>query len=214
VRTSRTSRRGFTLLELLMSVALIAMVLGSSLAMTLRGRDAYVATALQAVADGKARHALQRMAKELENADADNLLADPGIAGGNAIEFTPVVDVVGGVPILGNPIRIQRNPAPNDPDDGVDNDGNGVVDEGVIVLIRAIGTPDQTTAVLCTGVRELLEGEIANGADDNGNGLTDEAGLSLRRAGQLVTIRISIEQPGSGGSTTIGTLETSVTLRN
>jgi prepilin-type N-terminal cleavage/methylation domain-containing protein len=210
----RPGRSGFTLLELVISVALIAMVLGSSLAMTLRGRDAYVSTALQAVADGKARQALQRMAKELENADADNLLADPGIVGGSAIEFTPVVDVVGGVPILGNPIRIQRNPSATDPDDGVDNDGNGIVDEGVIVLIRDIGTADQTTAVLCSGVRELLEGEVADGDDDNGNGLVDESGLSLRRAGQLVTIRISIEQAGSGGTTTIGTLETSVTLRN
>jgi prepilin-type N-terminal cleavage/methylation domain-containing protein len=210
----RPTRRGFTLLELVLSIALIAMVLGSSLAMTLVGRNAYVATTLQAVADSKGRQVLQRLAKELENADDGNILLDPGINGGSAMEFAPIVDVVGGALIFGNPVRIQRNPSPTDPDDGVDNDGNGIVDDGLILLTRDVGGADQNSAVLCSGVRELLEGEIADGDDDNGNGLIDEAGLSIRRAGKLVTIRITIEQPGPGGTTALSTLETSINLRN
>jgi hypothetical protein len=44
--------------------------------------------------------------------------------------------------------------------------------------------------VLCTGIGELLEGEVADGVlDDNGNGLVDEEGFNVQRTGDLLTIR-------------------------
>ena len=36
-----------------------------------------------------------------------------------------------------------------------------------MVLIRDFGQPRELRTVLCSGVRELLEGELPNGGDDN-----------------------------------------------
>ena len=73
---------------------------------------------------------------------------------------------------------------PDEVDDGQDNNGNGLIDEGRIVWTRNVGAPDERSVVLCHQVREYLEGEVPNGLDDNGNGLVDEKGLSFERNGE------------------------------
>jgi hypothetical protein len=67
--------------------------------------------------------------------------------------------------------------------------------------------------VLCHGVRELLEGEVADGDDDNGNGVSDEAGFNVHRVGDVLFVRLSVEESLENG-TIVRTLETSVRLRN
>jgi prepilin-type N-terminal cleavage/methylation domain-containing protein len=211
----RRRARGFTLLEMVVAVALVGLVFGSSLAMTMTGRQAFVSTTLTQSAEARARQALERIVNEIEVAEAEDLLIDPsGALGGTAIAFLPIVDVVAGVPVHGNELRIERLPAPGDPDDGADNDSDGLVDEGVIVLTRDIGGPSEMAVTLCTNVRELFAGEILNALDDNGNGVADEGGFNIQRVGSMVTIRICIEQPGPGGTSSIATVTTSITLRN
>jgi hypothetical protein len=62
-------------------------------------------------------------------------------------------------------------------------------------------------------VGELGEGETANGADDNGNGIIDEGGFNVFQDGDVLYLRLSLEEPGEDGSI-VRTLETSVRLRN
>lgn len=99
-------------------------------------------------------------------------------------------------------------------DDGVDNDGDGLVDEGLVVLVENEGEAGETRTVLVHGVREFLQGEEGNGDDDNGNGLIDEQGLSIALSGEVLTIRLSLQGVGSDGAVVTKTMQTGVFVRN
>ena len=73
----------------------------------------------------------------------------------------------------------------------MDNNGNGIVDEGLIALITDPGGAAERREVLARFVAARLEGEEENGLDDNGNGLVDERGFSLVREGRLLEVRIT-----------------------
>jgi hypothetical protein len=103
---------------------------------------------------------------------------------------------------------------PGEVDDGVDNDGDGLVDEGQVVLTRNAGSANATRAVLVKNVAELLQGEDLNGADDNGNGMEDEAGFCLQRDGEVVHIRLTLESVDDTGNVLRRTTETSIRMRN
>jgi type II secretory pathway pseudopilin PulG len=208
-------RAGFTLIELAVSTGLVGLVVGLALTLTLGGRTAFVATAQQSKADALARRALQRVADELERAGIGTLVSDPnGPNGDQTITFLPMQNVVGGNAVWGNQVRIQRQPSPSDPDDGLDNDSDGVVDDGQLVLTRDLGTVDESSYVLCTHVRELFAGEVFNNLDDNGNGPADERGFNVQRTGSLLDLRICLELPAEGGRTVLSSVATSITLRN
>src|SRR5262249_41383601 len=97
---------------------------------------------------------------------------------------------------------------------GVDDDGDGLVDERNLVMTRNVGTANEVSIVLCHDVARWYPGEISNVADDNGNGVVDESGFNVQRTGDLLTIRLCIEQPTAGGQKISATAETGVVLRN
>jgi hypothetical protein len=117
-------------------------------------------------------------------------------------------------PTFGPVTRIEWRPDPNDPTDGADNDGDGLVDEGEIVISRNFGSAGQQDTVIATSVPRLLLGELPNGADDNGNGLQDEAGLSFELlADGSVRVRLTV-QARKQGTTFSSTVEATVLPRN
>ena len=112
------------------------------------------------------------------------------------------------------PTRIALEYQTGEVNDGVDNNGNGVADEGTLVLYRSWGLADQRRVVLCRWVGEYAAGETGNGADDNGNGLADERGLRFSRVGDVITISLSLERPDSNARALVRTVTTSIWLRN
>lgn len=84
-------------------------------------------------------------------------------------------------------------------DDGKDNNGDGLIDEGRVVMTTSQGTAEERRTVLYGSVREFLEGETPNGKDDNGNGngLVDERGLCFVLDGELLRIFLTLERPGA-----------------
>ena len=91
-------------------------------------------------------------------------------------------------------IRLEFQYDEGESDNGADDNGNGLVDEGRVVLTRAVGTAEENSVVLCRSVREYLEGEEPNGSDDNGNGLVDEKGFCFTLDGDLLMVRLTIER--------------------
>ena len=130
------------------------------------------------------------------------------------LTFQVVVGMEDGVPVFGPPVRLEFELDPDETDDGLDNDGDGVADEGRAVLVRNAGLPGEVRVVLSHWVRELLQGEEANGIDDNGNGLIDEPGLSFDVEGGSLNVRLSLERPDPDGRLITRTLATSVLFRN
>jgi type II secretory pathway pseudopilin PulG len=210
---ARRSRAGFSLTEALIAAALMVLLMSSAVLAARGGMGAFRATQDASDAETRVRRALDRVAFELLSAGASELLPNPdGDFGTSNLQFRKAVGLAGTAPLWGQPMSIAFEYARGEVDDGDDDDGNGLVDDGVLVLTRDVGG-DERRIVLCSGVAELLEGEVANGGDDNGNGVNDEAGFNVHRVGDVLWIRLSVEEPIETG-TLVRTLETSVRLRN
>ena len=132
----------------------------------------------------------------------------------NQVEFALVEGWNGASADYGPLIRYQFEYMPGELDNGLDDNGNGLVDEGRIVRILDPDGAAQRT-VIVTGVREYLEGEIENNADDNGNGLKDEPGFTVQRISWTqLDVMLTIEHIDGTGKRAVRTLSNSVMLRN
>jgi prepilin-type N-terminal cleavage/methylation domain-containing protein len=213
----RTSRAGgFTLVEVMIGLTVVALFLGAVGTVTLSARGVYEQGLSSAALEARARRTVQRIASELTSANGD-MLAPQATAplGAGTITYRSCVGYAGGAQQWTTDSRILLRADPRDPNDGVDNDTDGTIDEQQIVLVRDAGLLTETEAVICGGVRELLEGETANLADDNGNGLSDEGGLSFFVDGNnTLTIRLTLEARDPNNQLVMRTVQTSVHMRN
>jgi hypothetical protein len=206
-------RAGFTLVEAAIAAALSVLVMSSAILAARGGMGAFRATQDASDAEARVRRALDRVVFELLSVGEEELLPDPTTDfGASDMLFRKAVGLAGTDVVWGVQHRLALEYEASEVDDGVDNDENGLVDDGVLVLTRDVGG-DERRVVLCHGVREMLEGEVADGDDDNGNGVRDEAGFNVHRVGDVLFVRLSVEEPGENG-TIVRTLETSVRLRN
>jgi len=214
------ARRGVTLLEVVIATGCLALLLGAIGAVAQRGRSAAEAGVSATALSARAQRLVERIAGELLNATSASLPLSPAAGRAAAqVEYRTVegFDVVAGAIDEGPRRRIARVPSPDDPNDGLDNDGDGLVDEGNVVLVLDTEATPARELVLASGVTETLEREIAgNNVDDNGNGLVDEGGLSLQwqNGGTSVVIRATVGARGPSGDVLLRTVTTTVHLRN
>lgn len=208
-----TARSGLTIPEVVIAVALLVLLLSSAILAATGGYGAFKATQSSTDLETRARRAIDRAALELLSTGEEELLPNPtGDFGTQDLLFRQAVGLNGTAVIWGDQNRLAFEYEPGEANDGIDNDGNELVDDGRLVLTRDVGG-NEKRAVLCHGVRDLLEGEDGNGGDDNGNGVIDECGFNVHRIGDVLYIRLSLEEPGENGNI-VRTLETSVRLRN
>jgi type II secretory pathway pseudopilin PulG len=215
-RGTRAPRAGFTLVEALVAVVVAALLLGSIGLTVKTGGEEFRQGVTVSVLEARAHRAVERIAAELLAAGADTLSPAPNPPlGSSTLEFRVCTGWSGTATTWGPTTRIERVADPRDPQDGVDNDHDGLVDEGQVVLTRDAGGAGEIRAVLADGVPRYLEGETANSADDNGNGLRDEAGLSFARdAAGTLTIRLTLQARDPHGQLMARTVQTAVCARN
>ena len=210
------SRGGFTLIEMLISVAILAFILGAMALVQTRSQATSKETMGKTMSEMRARRALDRVVAELTGVSHSLLFPDPTSNLGTSTltyQHPTGVDAVGNV-TFDVPSRLELQLAPGEVDNGIDDDNDGLVDERRLVLTRNYGTLNAQSVVLCSGIPRYLEGEVANGLDDNGNGLVDEPGFNVFRVGDLLTIRLTVQVPLGGGRIDSTTVQTSITLRN
>jgi len=215
----RTSRAGFTIVEMAISATLLAGLLAGVIALTLAGSGAFRAGTSKIDLETRVHVALDRMAHEIGNAGRGSLFPNPqpvpGIQGlgTSTLDFQACVGTAGKVPLFGPVQRLALELEPSELDNGLDDDADGLVDEGLVTWTTDLGGPSPRRAVLATGVGELLEGELANGADDNGNGLVDEPGLAFQLIGERVNVWLTLERSVDGNLLTY-TAQRSIAFRN
>lgn len=219
---SRTGRPtgGTTLLELVIATTVFTVFLLAVYGTLSTGTRAFDTGTTIADLEVRARRTVDRISVELASAGASTLvpssaqLAAP--LGSSSLTFQRLTgyEVDERKPQWGNPARVEFQPEPSDPSDGVDNDRDGAIDEGVVALVENAGLPTERTIILARDVREYLEGETPNGADDNGNGLIDERGLAFDLAGTNLRVHLTLERVDGEGHALLRTVTTSVTLRN
>jgi prepilin-type N-terminal cleavage/methylation domain-containing protein len=213
---SRAGRRaGFTLIEMMISTVVLAILLSAIGLTVLTGKQNFRQGVTEAVLESRARRAMDRIVAELQGAQASSIIPNPVLPlGSSSLQFRVCTGYNGTAQVWGPWMLISRVADPRDPQDGADNDSDGLVDEGRVVLTRDVGGANQQFTIV-DGVTRYLQGEAAGGGDDNGNGLTDEAGLSfVGDANQTLTIRLSLAALDPRGRQLIQTVQTAVHMRN
>lgn len=214
-RTDPRPRAGFTLVELTIAAALLAVVLGSVALVAGTSERMYRTESLHSHLEAQAGRTIQVVCEELRTAGSDTLSPAPttGVAT-SSVQYVQARGFEGGE-VQWSPLRrLELEYELGELDDGLDNNDNGLVDERRLVLVEAPGTADERRRVLTRWVAELLEGESANGLDDNGNGLVDEPGFSLEGNGRAVTVRFTLERRTLEGTLLRRTAVSSVRPRN
>jgi prepilin-type N-terminal cleavage/methylation domain-containing protein len=218
MRSRRASHRqaGYTLVELLLALALLSVIIGSIAMIGGTGTDLFKTSAARGVLEANARRALDRIRQELLSSDLSSLdtfpaapLWDDGLTFDQPEEYS---SRTGSIDWSSTVIEFRYDDG--ETDDGIDNDGDELVDEGIVVLIKAWNDPEERTVVLARNVREYLAGETANGLDDNGNGLIDERGLCFDLSDGNLSLHLTLERRDTDHVLFARTLESSVWLRN
>ena len=207
---------GYSLIELLIALVLLSVIVGAIALIGGTGTRLFKTSATRGALEADARRALGRMQQELLSSDYSSLdtfpaapLWDDRLVFDQPEEYSSRTGA-----IQWSSTVIEFRYEDGETDDGIDNDGDGLVDEGMAVLIKAWNDPKERTVVLCRGVREYLAGETPNGLDDNGNGLIDEQGLCFDLSQGNLTLRLSMERRDADHVLATRTFESSVWLRN
>ena len=167
-RTRESGRAGHTLVEVTIAVALLGLILGSIGLVANTGSQLFATSVARNDVESRARRALSRIQSELLSADhssLDGLAQSPVWADRLIFEQVSAISERDGEPEWITSL-IEFRYEDGEPDDGVDNDGDGLIDEGVVVLVRDWNGPAEQEVVLCRGVAELQAGEDLDGADN------------------------------------------------
>jgi prepilin-type N-terminal cleavage/methylation domain-containing protein len=193
-----TRRSGFTLIETMIGVSVLAMVIGNVYMLQRASGDAYESGVFSSALEDGAEATMDRIALAVMSTSADSLdevLSAPNFV--SEIEYEVVTDVVDGQPIVGVPERIEF-----------------VIERGEVVWTRNPGQEDELNLVWSRYVPEMLEGEEFNGLDDNGNGIQDEQGLAFNRDINQVLIRLTLSRTDRNQVEYTRTRNRRVTCRN
>jgi hypothetical protein len=215
--SARKSISGTALLEILLASTLLMVFTGGALLMASTSSKAFGTGATSSDLNSRTRRTVAEVCDLLRLSNAEGVWP-PGV---EAPDSTPLLEFqrsrgyqAGGID-WDTAERLVLEYDPRDPNDGLDNDGDGLIDEGQLVWIDDFGQPDQLRRILCHDVAEFLEGEDSgNLADDNGNGLQDERGFCVDFDGSVATVHLTLESVDPGGFTLQTTIQRTVAFRN
>lgn len=214
--TTRSARAGFTLLETVIVTTILGMILAA--VGLFQGISQRSSKSMIAHSDVERRgdRALCEIMDALRGAGVHTLTPDPTSAfGTNTITFqVPTGVSADGDVTLGAPARVDLRLDDGELDNGIDDNGDGVIDERALVITRGIGTLNQRSVTVCHGIAELSEGETSNAADDNGNGIVDESGFCVRRIGDLFYLYLTLDSRTREGERIQYTTTTALALHN
>ena len=204
-----------TLIETAITMSLMGIVVGAVMMVTESTGKAVQTGATISDIGSRSNRALEAVGTRMSAASQANVFPSPQIPfSASQVDYQRGIDFVAGNIVWSNPERIILQYSPAEANDGVDNDGNGLVDECRLVCIENFGLPNQRTLVLCNRVSEFLGNELPNGLDDNGNGLIDERGFCMDYDGDRATIRLSLERLDSQGMRITQTIQQTISYRN
>lgn len=206
------ARAGFSLLELLITISLMGVVAGVTVMMSRTSGSLANQSQVIANLDQQLHRSMDRIEKRLRYASLSSLVP-ASAAGSPTLTFQVPVDFSGGSVVLGPAQVIRWEPTPGDTVDNLDNNGNGLVDEGRVVWLEDVSDPDRAI-FFSSSTAWGFDGEAPNGVDDNSNGLIDEPGLSFELDGRTLAIRMTVQGVDDSGVIHSRSRKARVSLRN
>jgi hypothetical protein len=216
IRSSLRARRGVTLVELMIAAVVAFIVMGGAVALLAAGSDLSRGAGGRVALDAHMEQVLHEIGEKLRLTSPDRVTPGTGAPGSSTwVGFQRPTGIVDGALVWGSPERIARLPEPGEPIDGMDNDGDGLVDEGQIVWIRDVGLASEKQVVLARGVPAAGAGEIlGNGVDDDGDGLVDEGGLAFVLWDGRIEVQVTLATADANGAMLRRTGARTIDFRN
>ena len=215
-RAPRTAgAAGFTLVEVVLVVALFGAVLGSVIAVLRSSTRACQVGSTSGHLEALVNRTLDRIAERLQ-ASAHTTVT-PSLStpfSSPTIDFQRTTGYAGGVVAWSPAERIAFQYRPGELDNGVDDDRDGIVDDGQVVWTQDVGLASQSSMPWADGVTEFLQGEVQNNLDDNRNGLVDERGLCFAVDAASAVVRLSLQARSANGVLVTKTIGKRVFFRN
>jgi len=212
-RPRRTA--GVTLLELVIVLAMLGIVMGSVVTVIRGSTRACRVGSTSAHLEALVVRVLDRIEDRLRaSARATITPALSAPFSSNRIDFQRTVGYAGGAVTWSPTERIGFQYRPGEIDNGKDDDGDGLIDDGRVVWTQNVGLANQTSTDWADGVSEYLQGEIQNNLDDNRNGLVDECGLCFAVDATSVVVRLTLQDLSSDGVLLTKTAEKRIFFRN
>ena len=217
--SSRNQKSGWSLVEVIISAALFATLLAGATRGLNQAFQLYRTTNRQLDIDARLDRTVDRLRQELALA---NLLSVTPVllspVGGpttwsDTLTFTQVAGWDEGALVPTGPRMFWTRLEGQELDDGLDQDGDGLIDELELVLTLDVGA-DQRNLVIARDILEWMPGETSDGLDENGNGLVDEPGLSFTLVDGVIDVRLALGIQLPNGSTSVRTRNFSVALSN
>ena len=194
----RSRRSGFTLLEVLLTLSLLAVLTWQGMAFFQQTGNATRREATEAVVEDQARALLDRIALAVMGANRETLLPDsPSPWSASDLRYQVQLGLQDGE-VVWSPLEEIGHEA----------------ELTEVFWAENPDTEEERRIVWARLVSPFIEGELANGVDDNGNGLIDETGLTFAVDRDAVEIWLTLEALGTDGSRTQRTAHTVVTCRN
>ena len=209
-----STRGGFTLVEMAIGLVLVSVISGLFF-LTTESTSSAVSTGVAAAElDTTTLRTLERVCDGLKSASTDMVSPQAVVPwAGEWVDYQRGRGADAGGNLLWGPterIALEYDEA----DDDIDNDDDGLVDEGRLVWIESPGAAGERRTVLCHDVREYLEGETFDGEDQNDNGLIDERGFALDFEGRRVTVRLTLQARDRRGQILTCTVQRTIAFRN
>lgn len=191
-------RAGFTVLEMVLALALLAVISFKVQAAFKAAQDAYDEDARRAEVESQARQVMRQIAFAVLGANRETLIPEEARPlSASSMRFQVHLGIQDGAVVWSDPERIALDEV-----------------QRQVFWSENPDTASEQRVVWSNLVTPFLGGEIPNGIDDNGNGLIDERGLSFEIDRDAVTIRLTLERVDDEGRPVSETVETTVTCRN
>lgn len=180
--------RGFTMLEMMIAVAILAVAVPGIYLMFHSSADSYAAGSVQASLNAQVRDFLDRIAVDLSNSGVGTFSpAFPNAS--TSLTFSRNVGYADGAVLFSDPVTYAFRMAPSETDNGLDDNGDGRVDEGSLER-----TEDGVTVVVS---RDLAKD-----------------GITFTQNGNVVTVVLSLQRRDEKGRMAIHTHPVTVQVRN
>lgn len=213
---AHAARAGVSLIEVAIVITLLGVFAQSAWMALDTGTRVLETGSERSALQARASKAMGQVTRALTLAGIDSMTgvpAAPFFDDRISFESLDAVDTnTGTLSWTAHEIRLESEPG--EKDDGLDNDGDGLIDEGRIVHVIAPGTAEEREVTIASGIAELYPGESWNGKDDNGNGLIDEHGLAFALDGERLRILLSLEVVDGEEREVARSLETTLRIRN
>jgi hypothetical protein len=191
---------GLSLIELGLVLLLIVVILLPFATFSANSSSAFTSLSASMWETSRALVVLDRVNAELITGNFTSV--NPAVpTASESIDFQKIIGVDNGTPVFGNRIHIDLVPMETNTDDGIDNDGDGLVDEQGIRIWE-----DKPPSSLSPGAEDSVAVICAN---------VTKGGLHFDRQGAILFVDVTFQQVGTAeGQPATITLRTGVKMRN